>query len=245
MSCAAATVNVVTTDGPAGRSGVTVSAMSSVSADGNAPTLLVCVHEKSPASKTIIENGCFCVNVLRDDQSYVSDTFAGRTKTADGDKFSCGSWATMTTGAPRFVDPLTAFDCKVKSSERVGTHHVFIGEVQEQSEQVAIYMQVLKNLHGMTVNACVNLNDNRQWVSWDCHLLRLLRLADRLYSHYKLLSVRPLLSVQHSWLDKTWVRVQHTVKCWLKNRSDSKADWQHNRCCNNNRKQPLPEMKLK
>lgn len=131
MSCAAATVNVVTTDGPAGRSGVTVSAMSSVSADGNAPTLLVCVHEKSPAARTIIDNGCFCVNVLRDDQSYVSDTFAGRIKTASGDKFDCGSWVTMTTGAPRFVDPLTAFDCTVKSSEQVGTHHVFIGEVQE------------------------------------------------------------------------------------------------------------------
>jgi flavin reductase (DIM6/NTAB) family NADH-FMN oxidoreductase RutF len=131
MSCAAATVNVVTTDGPAGRSGVTVSAMSSVSADGNAPTLLVCVHEKSPTARTIIENGCFCVNVLRDDQSFVSDVFAGRTKTASDDRFSVGSWATMTTGAPRFVDPLTAFDCKVISSERVGTHHVFIGEVQE------------------------------------------------------------------------------------------------------------------
>jgi flavin reductase (DIM6/NTAB) family NADH-FMN oxidoreductase RutF/DNA-binding transcriptional LysR family regulator len=131
MSCAAATVNVVTTDGAAGREGVTVSAMSAVSADGIAPTLLVCVHQKSPAAKTIIDNGCFCVNVLRDDQSYVSDTFAGRIKTADGGKFSCGSWATMTTGAPRFVDPLTAFDCTVKSSERVGTHHVFIGEVQE------------------------------------------------------------------------------------------------------------------
>jgi flavin reductase (DIM6/NTAB) family NADH-FMN oxidoreductase RutF len=131
MSCAAATVNVVTTDGPAGRAGVTVSAMSSVSADGDAPTLLVCVHEKSPTARTIIENGCFCVNVLRDDQSYVSDVFAGRTRTADGDRFSCGSWVTMSTGAPRFVDPLTAFDCKVKSSERVGTHHVFIGEVQD------------------------------------------------------------------------------------------------------------------
>jgi flavin reductase (DIM6/NTAB) family NADH-FMN oxidoreductase RutF/DNA-binding transcriptional LysR family regulator len=131
MSCAAATVNVVTTDGPAGRSGVTVSAMSSVSADGNAPTLLVCVHEKSPTARTIIDNGCFCVNVLRDDQSFVSDVFAGRTKTASEDRFSVGSWATMTTGAPRFVDPLTAFDCKVISSERVGTHHVFIGEVQE------------------------------------------------------------------------------------------------------------------
>ena len=33
MSHAACTVNVVTTDGPAGRAGVTVSAMSSVSAD--------------------------------------------------------------------------------------------------------------------------------------------------------------------------------------------------------------------
>ena len=53
MSCAAATVNVVTTDGPGGRAGVTVSAMSSVSADGDAPTLLVCVHEKSPTARTI------------------------------------------------------------------------------------------------------------------------------------------------------------------------------------------------
>ena len=131
MSCAAATVNVVTTDGPAGRAGVTVSAMSSVSADGDAPTMLVCVHHKSSAAQTIIENGCFCTNVLRDDQSYISDTFAGRLKTGDGDKFSCAQWQAMQTGALRVVDPLTAFDCKVKSSERVGTHHVFIGEVQD------------------------------------------------------------------------------------------------------------------
>ena len=41
MSQAACTVNVVTTDGAAGRAGVTVSAMSSVSADTPRPTLLV------------------------------------------------------------------------------------------------------------------------------------------------------------------------------------------------------------
>ncbi len=41
MSCVAATVNVVATDGPAGRAGVTVSAMSSVSADTEKPVLLV------------------------------------------------------------------------------------------------------------------------------------------------------------------------------------------------------------
>ena len=59
MSAAACTVSVVTTDGAHGRAGVTVSAMSSVSADGAAPTLLVCVHSLSPAAKTIIANGTF------------------------------------------------------------------------------------------------------------------------------------------------------------------------------------------
>ena len=131
MSCAANTVNVVTTDGPAGRAGVTVSAMASVSADGDAPTMLVCVHHLSAAAQTILDNGCFCTNILRDDQSFISDTFAGRLTTADGDKFSCADWLPMKTGALRVKDPLTAFDCTVKSSERVGTHFVFIGEVQE------------------------------------------------------------------------------------------------------------------
>ena len=42
-----ASVNVVTTDGPAGRSGVTVSEMSSVSADGENPTILVSICRAS------------------------------------------------------------------------------------------------------------------------------------------------------------------------------------------------------
>jgi len=129
MSHAAATVNIITTDGPAGRAGVTVSAMSSVSADAPNPTLLVCVHHMSLAAARIIENGVFCVNVLRDDQGYISDTFAGRFKDQISDKFDCADWQIMPSGAPRVVDPLVGFDCKVVSSHRVGTHHVFFGEV--------------------------------------------------------------------------------------------------------------------
>ncbi|WP_138577626.1 LysR substrate-binding domain-containing protein [Paroceanicella profunda] len=129
MSRAACTVNVVTTDGPAGRGGVTVSAMSSVSADTPRPTLLVCVNRTASAAAAILENGVFCVNVLRDDQSYISDTFAGRFRDRHPDKFSCAEWVTMASGAPRVRDPLVAFDCKVISSELVGTHHVLFGEV--------------------------------------------------------------------------------------------------------------------
>ncbi|WP_145991913.1 LysR substrate-binding domain-containing protein [Neptunicoccus cionae] len=131
MSHAACTVNIVTTDGSAGRGGVTVSAMTSVSADSPKPTLLVCVHHEASAAPLILENGNFCVNLLRDDQSFISDTFAGRFKAEFADKFDCAEWAPMATGAPRVVDPLVAFDCKLVSAERIGTHHVFVGEVQD------------------------------------------------------------------------------------------------------------------
>lgn len=131
MGLSACTVNVVTTDGVAGRAGVTVSAMTSVSADGDAPTLLVCIHHLSPVAQTIIKNRCFCTNILKDDQIYISDTFAGRVRAKNDDKFACAQWRTMASGALRAVDPLAAFDCTVKSDERVGTHHVFIGEVGE------------------------------------------------------------------------------------------------------------------
>ena len=129
MSHAACTVNIVTTDGPAGRAGVTVSAMASVSADSEWPTMLVCVHQLSPAATRIVENGLLCVNVLRDDQSYISDTFAGRFKHQVDDKFDCAQWMQMPSGAPRVVDPLVGFDCKVISSNQIGTHYVLFGEV--------------------------------------------------------------------------------------------------------------------
>ena len=131
MSRAAQTVNIVTTDGPAGRAGVTVSAMASVSADAPAPTLLVCVHHLSQSASRIIANGVFCVNVLRDDQTFIADTFAGRFKDRVADKFDVTDWIAMPSGAPRVVDPLVAFDCKVSQQSRIGTHHVFMGEVQD------------------------------------------------------------------------------------------------------------------
>lgn len=131
MSHAACTVNIVTTDGPAGRAGVTVSAMASVSADSDWPTLLVCVHHLSPAAAKIVENGVLCVNVLRDDQSYISDTFAGRFKDEVGDKFDCTEWVNAPSGSPRIADPLVAFDCRLLSNEKVGTHHIFLCEVRD------------------------------------------------------------------------------------------------------------------
>jgi len=127
MSRAAATVNVVTTDGPGGRAGVTVSAMSSVSADR--PALLVCVHQASPACQAIKRNGQLCVNVLRAEQTAISDRFAGRLKTGDADKFAGAAWRRLATGAPALDDALVAFDCTVMREVDWGTHTIFIADV--------------------------------------------------------------------------------------------------------------------
>jgi len=131
MSHAACTVNVVTTDGAAGRHGVTVSAMVSVSADTPRPTLLVCIHHLSPVADAVLANGVFCVNVLREDQAHISDTFAGRSGAQGATKFDCARWTTQITGAPRVIDSLVAFDCRVTASERVGSHFVVFGSVQD------------------------------------------------------------------------------------------------------------------
>jgi flavin reductase len=131
MSHAASTVSVVTTDGPGGRAGVTVSSMASVSADTPLPSLLVCVHHLSPAAAAIKMNAVFCVNVLRDDQSHISDCFPGRLKMADGDKFSCARWTHQATAAPRVIDALVAFDCQLVHAIRIGTHYLFVGEAMD------------------------------------------------------------------------------------------------------------------
>ena len=127
MSRAAATVNVVRTDGPGGLAGVTVSAMSSVSADR--PALLVCIHQASSACAAIKRNGRLCVNVLRAEHAQLSDRFAGRVKSGDGDKFAGTSWRCLATGAPALDDALVAFDCTVMKEVDWGTHTVFIADV--------------------------------------------------------------------------------------------------------------------
>lgn len=131
MSRVASTVNVITTDGPAGRFGVTVSAMSSVSADAERPILLVCVNKTSTCAEPILSNGVFCVNILRDDQSYISNRFAGRQGVSGAEKFTGVKWSAGLTKSPRLLDCLVALDCRVLSVETMDSHYVIFGSVED------------------------------------------------------------------------------------------------------------------
>lgn len=131
MSRSAASVSVVTTDGPAGRGGVTVSAMTSISADGDHPTMLTCLNASSSALPLVLENGCFCINVLRTGQTEISDVFSSRLPAPGGDKFNAVEHTPMATGAMRLVPALVSFDCRLISAQKIGSHHICIGEVAE------------------------------------------------------------------------------------------------------------------
>src|SRR5439155_16232567 len=75
MASLSAAVSVITTDGPRGRSGITVSAVCSVT--DTPPTLLVCVNRSSYLHDILDENRRICVNVLGPGHEELALHFAG------------------------------------------------------------------------------------------------------------------------------------------------------------------------
>lgn len=129
MARTATGVAVVTTDGPGGRRGITVSSMCSLSLEP--PSVLACVHKESSATRAIAINQVFCANVLADHQAKLSDVFAGRDPAFADDRFKVARWARLRTGSPVLERALVAFDCELAESVHYGTHEILIGRVVE------------------------------------------------------------------------------------------------------------------
>jgi len=127
MARLGAAVNVLTSDGPAGRSGCTASAVCSVTDDP--PTLLLCLNRSSENNASFKTNGVVCINTLAHGHEELSATFASR-KFDMAARFAAGEWTTLHTGAPILVGASVSFDCTISQSVEVGTHTVFFCEVQ-------------------------------------------------------------------------------------------------------------------
>jgi flavin reductase len=125
MAQLGAAVNVITTDGPAGRAGFTASAVCSVT--DTPPTLLVCVNRASSSYGPVLENQVLCVNTLSGGHEELSRAFGG--KTPSSERFMSGTWSKLATGAPVLDDALVAFDCRVVEVVQQGTHDVFFCQV--------------------------------------------------------------------------------------------------------------------
>ena len=127
MAHFAGAVNLVTTDGPAGRRGVTVSAACSVSDDP--ATVLVCLMKSHPMNAMFEDNGVFALNTLSLVHQPLAEAFAGRSGLEQEGRFALGTWETLSTGAPVLVGALATFDCRLIEAKDMSTHRVLFGEV--------------------------------------------------------------------------------------------------------------------
>ena len=137
MANLSAAVNVVTTDGPCGRAGMTVSAVCSVS--DSPPTVLVCVNRASRSLPVLTGNGRVCVNVLGADHEDIALHFAGSTRVPTGDRFGVGAWDH--TDLPVLRDALVSLTGQVVAEHQQGSHAVLfvqVDDVRTQEDETAL-----------------------------------------------------------------------------------------------------------
>ncbi len=104
--------------------GFTANSFTSVSLDP--PLVLVCVANTSRNFETLVKATGFAVNILAEDQTNVSNTFARPVE----DRFATVGWHKGPHGAP-ILDGVTAwFDCSMHKTVDAGDHTILIGQVE-------------------------------------------------------------------------------------------------------------------
>ncbi len=136
MRLTASGVAVVTTDGEAGRGGVTVSSLCSLSMAP--PSVAFSVHRDNRGLEKLLANGVFVANVLTDAQERVASSFAGLIPEWRDNRFLAGDWSELLTGAPALDGALCNFDCRVASVFDFGSHRIVAGEVLRVRNRAAL-----------------------------------------------------------------------------------------------------------
>ena len=124
MRRVASSVSVVTTNGPYGRHGATVSAFCSVSADP--PTVLVCLNAKSRIANLVEHNRRYNVNVLPQDAEHLANRFCGMEDGKVADRFSEIELSDEDIPA---ISGATVVRCALEQVIVSGSHKIMIGRV--------------------------------------------------------------------------------------------------------------------
>lgn len=122
MAHLSAAVNVITTDGPFGRCGITASAVCSVT--DTPPTLLVCLNRSSAMHAAFEGNRRVCINVLPGEHEELARHFAGLTPLAMHERFALPVWDRGELGVPVLRDALASLEGTIAELKTVGSHSV-------------------------------------------------------------------------------------------------------------------------
>ena len=149
MASLSAAVNIVTTDGPRGRAGITVSAVCSVT--DAPPTLLVCVNQSSYTHDVFRGNGRICVNVLGADHQELALQFAGASDLSMQDRLSVADWDNESEGVPVLGNAVASIIGRITSQYQQGSHTVMFVEVDKVniSEERGGLVYFQRQFHGL------------------------------------------------------------------------------------------------
>ncbi|OCS90630.1 flavin reductase family protein [Caryophanon latum] len=115
-------VTVITTKLHDETHGMTANAFMSVSL--NPKLIVISIDERASMLAKIQQSGTFAVNILAEDQQYLSQHFAGKREEGIDVPF------TTLEGYPVLKDVVAQIVCDVKASYVEGDHTLFIGHVQ-------------------------------------------------------------------------------------------------------------------
>lgn len=122
-------VTIVATGNGRERSGLTATAVCSVSV--NPARLLACVNVQGSTFNLMTVTRRMTVNVLARSQEDVARRFAEMTGAAKVDPFETGSWRESQLGSPLLDGALVSFDCIVNEMLITHTHSILIGDVRD------------------------------------------------------------------------------------------------------------------
>lgn len=129
MASCAAGVHVITTDGGAGRYGITMTAVASITDEP--PTVLLCINRRSAIIPILAANNHLCINVLSAAQQDVAEHFAGMTPLSPEERFEYHIWHRGQTGQLQVEGALAHLHGSITAQHDIGTHHVFYVEINE------------------------------------------------------------------------------------------------------------------
>jgi flavin reductase (DIM6/NTAB) family NADH-FMN oxidoreductase RutF len=124
-------VTVVTTLDGDRPQGITVNALSSVSLDP--PLVMIALDRRRFIVPAIEASGRYAVNVLDEEQQWLSDCFAGANVTPNREAFCGAAWHAGETGLPLLDGAIAAMECAVRERFEVGDHLLFVAHVEALS----------------------------------------------------------------------------------------------------------------
>lgn len=127
MATLGAGVNIITTNGIAGKCGLTATAV--VSITDSPPTMLVSINRNSATNNTFKENTRMAVNILNADQQLVAEYFGGMHPVSMEERFAKFNFTEGKGKLPILEGAIANLEGSIVATHEVGTHTLFILEL--------------------------------------------------------------------------------------------------------------------